>query len=233
MSTCVVCECESSILFCSRGGDNRYVSCTSCGHVYERHIENTFETEKAIDKKATHHISGPKQQWDFSEIKKSQVFRPRLVTVGKYTAPGKLLDVGCSNGAFIEAANAYGWDASGVELRESSASFAQARGLKVYTQPLQDLQLAKGSFDTITLWQVLEHIPDPPDLLNECGRLMRTGGTVAFSTPNIKSIGWKLLKSDWPAIEPGCHHHLFGCRTIDMLMKKCGFERCVLETLDI
>lgn len=232
LSKCIVCSSSSSTFFCSRE-NNIYVSCKVCGHVYLPQTLNRHTNSKPTVKKSTHHVTGLKQEWDFSEVKRTQVFKPRLQNIGKYTSPGKLLDIGCSNGAFIEAANLYGWEASGIEPRISSADFARNRGLTVYNEFLQELCFEEGSFNAITMWQVIEHLPDPGDLLAECRRVLTQGGILALSTPNIKSIGWKLLKSDWPAIDPRNHFHLFDIKTLDRIMNTSGFEKCTLDTLDL
>jgi 2-polyprenyl-3-methyl-5-hydroxy-6-metoxy-1,4-benzoquinol methylase len=166
-------------------------------------------------------------------MKRQLVFMPRLKNIQAYCSTGRLLDIGCSNGAFIEAATACGWEACGIELRKSSASFARERGLDVFMQPLNELHFQDNSFDAITMWQVLEHLPDPPECMNECCRILKPGGIFAFSTPNVQSIGWRVLKSDWPAIDPGCHHHLFKPATVTMMLEKCGFEKCLLRTEDL
>ncbi len=156
-----------------------------------------------------------------------------MQNIEKFIPPGKLLDIGCSNGAFIDAANHYGWEASGIEPRVSSAEYAQSRGLTVHTELLQNLSFDEGSFDVITMWQVIEHLLDPVDILKECRRVLSKGGILALSTPNIKSIGWKFLKSDWPAIDPRNHFHLFDIKSMNRIMKSSGFEKCALDTLDV
>lgn len=232
MAKCVICGSVSSTNFCSKG-DRHYLQCNNCSHVYEQDIVNKFVSNPAQKQKSSHHTSEIKTDWDFSDLKKTMVFNPRLEKIKLYSDKGKLLDIGCSNGAFIEAAKDYGWEPSGVELLQSSAHFAQQRGLKVYTQPLHELRLEPESYTAITMWQVLEHLTDPVDFLKECWRLLKPSGVIAFSTPNIKSISWKLLRSSWPAIEPGNHHHLFSPQTIRRMFKDCGFNECQVETIDI
>lgn len=178
-----------------------------------------------------HHTSNVKQAWDFSRDKREKIFYPLLQWISRYGQAGKLLDIGCSNGAFIESAIHYGWEAEGVELRPSSADFAKNRGHKVHMRPLEDLHLISASFHAVSMWQVLEHIPHPESLLKECHRILKVNGVLAVTTPNI-GIGWKLLKSDWPAVDPSCHCHLFRVNTIEKLMASCGFKKCYLKTFE-
>jgi 2-polyprenyl-3-methyl-5-hydroxy-6-metoxy-1,4-benzoquinol methylase len=215
----MLCGGDSFDDFCSRNG-GIYLRCRVCGHVQEQHIANIFANQNQDALSATHHISEVKRDWDFSDMKRQLVFMPRLKNIQAYCSTGRLLDIGCSNGAFIEAATACGWEACGIELRKSSASFARERGLDVFMQPLNELHFQDNSFDAITMWQVLEHLPDPPECMNECCRILKPGGIFAFSTPNVQSIGWRVLKSDWPAIDPGCHNHLFKPATVTMMLEK-------------
>jgi SAM-dependent methyltransferase len=104
--------------------------------------------------------------------------------------PGTLLDVGASAGAFVAAARDAGWDASGVELGVSTAAAAREDGLDVRTGTLADVapSLAPRSLSLITFWDVLEHVPDPRRELALAHELLRPGGVVAATMPNVE--GW-------------------------------------------
>lgn len=208
--------------------------CLHCNHVYlARYAHDYRESTTPVPELVTHHISECKQQWDFSSFKRDRVFLPRLKTMKKYAQPGVLLDIGCSNGAFVKAAIGEGWDGCGIELRESSAQVARSLGVKIYTEPLEKLALQEDTCSAITMWQVLEHLNDPNIVLKECNRIMRLGGVIAFSTPNVKSIGWFLLKEHWPAIDPGAHCNLFNVVNLEKLLNKFGFEKCQMDCLDL
>lgn len=228
MTECIICGNGVSAFFCAKGS-GKYLKCVHCNHVFiaESIIPDISEN---LPPERNHHISGVKRDWDFSREKREKIFYPRLQLISRFGQAGKLLDIGCSNGAFIEAAVHYGWEAEGVELRPSSADFAKCRGNIVHTRPVEDLHLPAAYFHAITMWQVIEHIPYPEIILKECHRILKVNGVLAVTTPNIGSIGWKLLKSDWPAVDPGCHYHLFRVNTIEKIMANCGFKKCYLKT---
>ncbi len=231
MDKCIICGNGSPTFFCSKGS-GKYLKCEHCNHVF---IAEGFisDLSEKLPSGGNHHTSDVKRDWDFSREKREKIFYPRLQWISRFGQAGKLLDIGCSNGAFIESAVHYGWEAEGVELRPSSADFAKSRGNKVHIRPLEDLHLPSASFHAVSMWQVIEHIPYPEIILEECHRILKVDGVLALTTPNIGSIGWKLLKSDWPAVDPGCHCHLFRVNTIEKLMAKCGFKKCYLKTSEI
>ncbi len=103
---------------------------------------------------------------------------------------GDLLDVGCGQGEFLVEAKALGWRPVGVELDEEAASAGRARsGAPVLAADLASTQLfERESFDAITLWGVLEHVPDPEGLLRACCPLVRRNGLLLLETPSSSGI---------------------------------------------
>jgi 2-polyprenyl-3-methyl-5-hydroxy-6-metoxy-1,4-benzoquinol methylase len=89
-----------------------------------------------------------------------RTFRDRL---GDLPAmPGRLLDVGAATGFFVEQAREVGWDAVGVEPSEWAAAYARNElGVEVRTGTLEAMRFPDGTFDVVTLWEVIEHLPDP------------------------------------------------------------------------
>jgi 2-polyprenyl-3-methyl-5-hydroxy-6-metoxy-1,4-benzoquinol methylase len=82
----------------------------------------------------------------------------RLLGLGS----GHLLDIGCGPGFFLDVARAHGWQVSGVEISTSAAEYARhAVGLPVVTGSIESVALPRGSVDMVTMWDVLEHVPDP------------------------------------------------------------------------
>jgi SAM-dependent methyltransferase len=99
--------------------------------------------------------------------------------------PGRLLDVGCGCGFFLKSAQDAGWEVLGVDLNTKAISYATSH-LQVNALPgdLRDAHFPDGSFDLVTLWNVLDHAPDPIDLLREVHRVLKDDGRVFIRTPN-------------------------------------------------
>ncbi len=137
--------------------------------------------------------------------------------------PGRLLDIGCYTGVFMGVAAEAGWQVEGVELSSWAATIARDRGLGVvYSQPVEQLDLAAGSFDVITLWDVVEHLGDPLAMLRVVQRLLKPGGVVAFSTHMVDSAAVRLLGRRYPFFME-MHLVHFGRNTVRQLLHQAGF----------
>lgn len=138
--------------------------------------------------------------------------------------PGRLLDVGCYTGVFMEAAAAAGWDVDGAELSGWAASVARGRGLgAVYEAPLEQLQVADSSYQVLTLWDVIEHVPEPRPLIAAAYRLLEPGGVLAFSTHLVDSLAVAILGTRYPFFMD-MHLVHFSRRTVRQLLTQQGFE---------
>jgi 2-polyprenyl-3-methyl-5-hydroxy-6-metoxy-1,4-benzoquinol methylase len=139
----------------------------------------------------------------------------------------KLLDIGCSNGAFIFVAGKLGVECEGVEPAKNAAIAANAAGLKVHHGCLEECNLPNNTYDIITLFEVLEHIKEPVNLFKECRRLLKDKGLVIIRTANTDSWTVKILKGEWHYFNIGKHggHISFFCKdSIETLAKHTGFQ---------
>jgi SAM-dependent methyltransferase len=229
---CIVCGLSDARTFC-RKNNLEYVSCVKCGHVYVKDPVNAQAILNHYSHRQSHHASETKEQWDYSPTKEKLVYRPQLKRLNQLTSVGKLLDIGCSNGSFLKAAQNQGWDAYGIELEKSSFEVAQKHGLKVYNTELSQQHFPDNHFSAVTLWQVIEHLTDPATLIKEIIRILQPGGVLAISTPNIRSIGWTLLHEQWGVVEPEVHLNLFDQRNLDRLISSCGLIPRHSQTEDI
>jgi SAM-dependent methyltransferase len=145
-----------------------------------------------------------------------RLWRQRLRLVRAMRRSGDLLDVGCGDGAFLQAAQAAGYRCAGTELSAWAANrVRQQLGLAVTTGSLRSARRAKHAFDLITMWHVLEHLVDPRGDLDEAWRLLRPGGTLFVAVPNRRSdlfnAVYRLVKRRTPPLyTPGDKElHLF------------------------
>lgn len=147
--------------------------------------------------------------------------------------PGRLLDVGCGAGHFLNRARDRGWLPLGQEIALHSARFARDQyGVEILTEPIETVvpKLAPASFDLITLIGVIEHVPDPVGFLSQLRRLMKPGGSLFILTDNVRSWLHFLLRENFPWIMPPEHLQLFTPRSIDVLLVSNGFRRSTMET---
>lgn len=108
-----------------------------------------------------------------------------------------LLDIGCASGVLLEAAQARGLAATGLEPSHKLAAQAEARGLQVLCGVLPDERLAGKSFDLVTLVDVIEHVPEPVPFLSAAAAHLAQEGTLLVVTPNLESWASQLLGHRW------------------------------------
>ena len=147
----------------------------------------------------------------------------------------RYLDVGCSTGFVVEAARDRGWEAIGTDLNPSAIEYGRTRGLDLRTVALEDGGFEPGSFDAVSLFDVLEHLFDPVQTLTACVRLLRPGGIVFMYVPNYDSASRLLMGKDAHFIWPTHHLNYYTPLTIRDLMTRQGLttEYIATEGLDI
>lgn len=148
----------------------------------------------------------------------------RLKMIELMIEPGRLLDIGCSLGYFVEAANNRGWRASGVEISTHAAAEARQMGLDVRAGTLEEAAFPDGSFDCVTMWDVLEHVPDPTLHMLEVHRVLSDGGLVVVGTPNLAHVLFRTKRENWRHLKPAEHIYYFMQSSIVPLFEKTGFR---------
>jgi 2-polyprenyl-3-methyl-5-hydroxy-6-metoxy-1,4-benzoquinol methylase len=141
---------------------------------------------------------------------------------------GRLLDIGTAAGAFVAAACARGWDAEGCEPNAWMAQWgAKHYGIRIRQGDVLAQSYEEGSFDVITLWDVIEHTPDPVAVLERCRQLLRPGGVLVVNYPDIGSWVARLMGRRWLFLT-SVHLYYFDRQTIRRVLEKAGYS---LETV--
>jgi SAM-dependent methyltransferase len=122
---------------------------------------------------------------------------------------GRLLEVGCAYGFFLQEAKAH-FDVTGIELAADAAAHARQSGLAVHTGVADDATLAQlGSFDVMVMLDVIEHLPDPLGMLARLGRHLAPGGIIVITTGDFGSPVARLLGRHWRLMTPPQHLWFF------------------------
>jgi 2-polyprenyl-3-methyl-5-hydroxy-6-metoxy-1,4-benzoquinol methylase len=167
---------------------------------------------------------GLQDDWDAVHRIKTLTFQKRFEDIEKYISSGKFLDVGCAMGFSLEVAQARNWEPYGVEISEYSSGIAKKKfGSAVFTGSLEKANFKSKSFDVIMMSDLLEHVPDPNIILCEARRILKPGGLIVITTPNITSISSIFMKGNWVNIKFE-HLFYFSPTTIKLLLKKNNFE---------
>lgn len=148
-----------------------------------------------------------------------------LEIIKKYKKNGKLLDIGCAFGFFLESASKKDYDVYGVELSSYSSKIAKDKfGAKIFSGQLEKAEFPDQYFDIISMIDLLEHAPDPLNFIKEVKRILKLEGILVVITPDTSSFSRKLLGSkNWFHYKLE-HLFYFNKKSISFLMKKFNFE---------
>lgn len=137
---------------------------------------------------------------------------------------GRLLDVGTAAGAFLGAARARGWEVEGCEPNRWMAEWgSQHYGLFIRAGELFDQEYPARSFDVVTLWDVVEHTPDPAAVVGRVSELLKPEGLLIINYPDRGSWIARLLGRRWPFLS-SVHLYYFKSDTLRKMLERHGFE---------
>jgi 2-polyprenyl-3-methyl-5-hydroxy-6-metoxy-1,4-benzoquinol methylase len=204
------------------------LQCRRCRHIFSSFTANPHYDQYWGDAIA----EGDHFYWNKARQRMHQDFFRRFL-VGR---SGRLLDMGCGLGFFLKAMAPYtNWEAYGCEISPAAVRHArETLGLtRVSCCRLEDADLPPGSFDIITMWDVIDHILRPDPLLRTCHTLLRDGGMCFIRTPNafIQVPRARVKKLLW-GMQPGAgylqardHLHHYSMSSIRTLLERNGFSR--------
>ena len=144
-------------------------------------------------------------------------------TLSRLIPAGRLLDVGCAAGFFLEAASAH-YHVTGVELSPFASAYArETLGLRVLTGDVTDGLVDGEQFDVVTVWNTIEHMADPLGALTAIARVTRPGAVLALSTGDVTGPLARFDLPHWNLMAPPYHLFFFSPKTIDLALARSGF----------
>ena len=212
------------------------VRCTDCGLVYVTpRLTDGALIDEVYDE--GYWSSGAAKDRGYTDYRADEplylkTYRRRISVVRRhFEQPGRVLDVGCAAGFFLSVMQEEGWDVTGLEPSEAIRARALERlgnrpdgSPRVLPGLLHEAPLEPGSFDLITFWDVIEHIPDVKAALRHAATLVAPGGKLLIETQNVKSRAARLLGPKWQHYKHAEHIYHFDPETIDRLLSETGFE---------
>jgi 2-polyprenyl-3-methyl-5-hydroxy-6-metoxy-1,4-benzoquinol methylase len=209
--------------------------CAACGQLVSQCSEAAYRDALAKWDTAAGTLPDARSVRRHASVSRRRL-RTLLAVLGRAAAGTKLLDVGCSSGAFLMAARALGLDAEGVEISPEAAEAARRAGFRVHTGLLESARYPAERFDAVALIELLEHLRDPRVLLAECRRILRPGGVLLATTPSGASWTAAAMGARWDVFSlrgMGGHVSFFSPGSLRLLAERAGFEVARLETRQV
>ena len=151
-------------------------------------------------------------------------FAKTLKIIHKYARNGKILDIGTAGGSFLQSAKKQGWDVYGCELNKWLCNWAKENyGIEVQQGTVFEQNYEDNQFDVVTLWDVLEHVPDPKKVLEECHRILKPNGILVVNYPDIGSWIAKVMGRKW-FFYLSVHLYYFTPKTMRKILRLSGFK---------
>jgi len=231
---CIVCESEDFVLkFTGRDlllnleGDFHLFECKKCKLVTLEPKLSADELDKFYPKE---YISFPlsisSERNIFRKIDRQFGVVKRVARIlRKQKVPGKILDIGCATGVFLNEMKNKGWESYGIEPNAFAANYAKDQfGLKITNKSFEESNFSGSYFDVITMWDVLEHVISPDWVLQEVYRILKPNGLLVISMPNSDSIDRKIFGKYWAGWDIPRHNNVFNSKNINSYLSKFNFH---------
>ena len=197
---------------------DRLIACRTCGLQY---VSPRLRPELIL----AGYQEGTDERFVSQAAARERTFA-RCLAIIERQAPsrGRLLDVGTAAGSFIHVAAQRGWDVQGCEPNRWLCDWGRTHySLDIRPGTIFDQRYPDGAFDVVTLWDVLEHTPDPLALLRECARILKAGGLLVVNYQDIGSWVARFMGRRWVFLL-SVHLYYFTRRTMAGLLARAGFE---------
>lgn len=149
----------------------------------------------------------------------------RRLIICRYKKSGKILDLGCGTGEFLQGFDPKRWERCGVEPNPLGYKIAvKKRGIKLYSKELVECHFSNDYFDVMTAWHVLEHLSNPRGALKESHRILKKNGILVLETPNTESLAFRIFEKNWFHLDIPRHLSFYSPRTIKKILNEAGFR---------
>lgn len=221
---CPLCSSAARLDFTKFGKE--FHRCTSCGLGFIHPPPHPEEIKKLYGQ-SYYDSWGINSEDSATERMKQATFHDKLTAIEKYMpTKGRILDIGCATGFFLDASRQRGWEPYGVELSSYSSALAREKigDDRIFTGQIEEARFADGFFDTVVMTDVIEHVTDVRSFIAEVARILRPGGVAAVTTPDPLALSCRLLGKNWPHYKLE-HLMYFTPDALALLMEPLGFKR--------
>jgi 2-polyprenyl-3-methyl-5-hydroxy-6-metoxy-1,4-benzoquinol methylase len=208
------------------------VQCRKCNLAFlnprpsQEEITNYYPDDYYVDAK----------EWNIQRTNVKEL-QNRLDYVAKHygpKSPGKLLDIGIFNGAFVSFSLSAGWDAYGLDPSPKAISLARqiVPHERLFHGYAESPPFPPSTFDAVSMWEVLEHTMDPLDVLKTVSNMVSPQGLIVMSVPNFTSLESRLFGKYWSGLDVPRHLYHFTPATLDKMLKNAELDIVYLKTVN-
>lgn len=237
LQNCPICNSDKKSLFLScidytvskQGFEMQ--ECSNCGFVFTSPRPQNADLGKFYesDEYISHSNTKKGVVSRLYQSVRNKTLRQKLELISSRQAKGSLLDIGCGTGEFLNVMKTAGWNVRGIEPGDKAREAAK-QNYQLDVQPEEALaNVTPGSMDVITMWHVLEHVPDLHGRLNELASILKQDGLLIVAVPNRNSHDAAHYGKYWAAYDVPRHLWHFRPKDIRALFSQRGFE--VMEVL--
>jgi SAM-dependent methyltransferase len=151
--------------------------CAACGVYFRNPRPTQAEIQRSYD------FGSNYAEWQKDETSRRAMWLRRLALIRPFNHAGRLLDIGAGDGYFLDIAKAGGFETFGTELSLTGAEYAKGRGHQLLIGQLKEIDFKELKFDVVTIWHVLEHLPNPGEALAIISALLKPDGILALAVP--------------------------------------------------
>ena len=223
VTQCIGCS-SKDLKYLGKKYPDQLCRCSHCGIVQ-------FTKDPTEQELVTHYANYP-VSGTISAITRKR-YSELLDLLEKFRNTGRILDIGCGEGFFLEEAQNRGWKVFGTEFAEKYISICKEKHIEMHYGKLNPDHYSEGFFDVITWFEVIEHINYPANELKNIHRLLRKNGALYITTPNFNALSRQWLKGKWSVIEYPEHLAYYTPRTLRNILKKAGFSSIRIKTTGI
>jgi 2-polyprenyl-3-methyl-5-hydroxy-6-metoxy-1,4-benzoquinol methylase len=205
------------------------VCCDQCGVRYGAHVPANLDD---VYKNPAYVSYSKEDSDDHYDYRRERFGRERVQLLERHCQTlrdKKLVDIGCGNGYFISVAKESCGQTFGTEFSDRLRTFAAKKtGLPIFSESLD--QLPETGFDVVTMFDVIEHVPDPNLFIAAVDRILNPGGHLLIFTPNFDSFGIRVMGNRSSIIDPTEHIILYTLRSLRFLAARFGYQVVYTET---
>jgi 2-polyprenyl-3-methyl-5-hydroxy-6-metoxy-1,4-benzoquinol methylase len=170
---------------------------------------------------------------DFTEAIDMKVItaKTRYSQIKNFLIPGRLLDIGCADGRFVEFITGKGILPEGIDISPVAVFLAQQRNIPVKCSTIENWwnKYKESRYANITAFDVIEHVTNPDSFIRHAFKLLAPGGVFILTTPNVQGIVRKIMKEKWYFYIPEEHLYYFNKKNISLLAEKEGLQKITIK----